>query len=179
MGLLETLMSSGTTSGGIQQLARQFGLSEEQTQSAVASLMPALAGGLQNSASSEDGRQGVLTALTGGAHQQFADDPAALATPAAIDAGNGILGQLLGSREASRAVAAQASENTGLSADLLKKMLPMVAAMAMGGLSKQAAETGASQEGGMMGMLSSFLDQNKDGSIADDMMGMASKFFNK
>jgi hypothetical protein len=46
--------------------------------------------------------------------------------------GNGILGHILGSKDVSRQVAAQASARTGIGADVLKKMLPLVATLAMG-----------------------------------------------
>ena len=69
---------------------------------------------------------------------------------------------------------------------MLKKMLPIVAAMAMGVLSKQQVSGGniqalgsSSPQGGLMGMLGQFLDANQDGSVVDDVIGMASKFLKK
>jgi len=60
----------------------------------------------------------------------------------------------------------------------------MIAAMAMGALSKQAASRGMSNaspggqdQAGMFGQLVSFLDADKDGSVMDDLLGMAGKFF--
>ncbi len=44
---------------------------------------------------------------------------------------------MFGSKDVSRQVAAHASRQTVLGADLLKQMLPVVAAMTMGVLSKQ------------------------------------------
>ena len=60
----------------------------------------------------------------------------------------------------------------------------MVAALAMGAISRQNASAqsmapGASPGGGLAGMLGQFLDANRDGSIADDLLGMASKILNK
>lgn len=54
-------------------------------------------------------------------------------------------------------------------------MLPVVAAMTMGALSKQHS----SAAGGPMGMLGQFFDSNQDGSVIDDVLGMASNMFNK
>jgi hypothetical protein len=86
----------------------------------------------------------------------------------------------------SRRVAGNASAQTGLGADILKKMLPVVAAMAMGALSKQQrtgigaqALEGSSSQSGLMGMLGQFLDANQDGSVVDDVIGLASKFLRK
>jgi hypothetical protein len=58
-------------------------------------------------------------------------------------------------------------------------MLPIVATMVMGGLAKQnagAQSMGAGASAGAGGGLMSMLDQNNDGSVADDVMGMLGKF---
>jgi hypothetical protein len=54
----------------------------------------------------------------------------------------------------------------------------------MGALGQQTARTqqsapGASLGSGLTGMLGQFLDADKDGSIADDVLGIASRMFNK
>ena len=48
-----------------------------------------------------------------------------------------MLGHILGSKDASRQLASEAAARTGLDVGILKKMLPAIAAMLMGGLSKQ------------------------------------------
>jgi hypothetical protein len=53
----------------------------------------------------------------------------------------------------------------------------VVATMVMGALSKQNAAQ--QEEGGLMGTLSSLLDSNRDGNVADDVLGMAARFFQK
>ena len=108
----------------------------------------------------------------------------ALSREESINDGNGILGHILGSKAVSRQVAQQTSERTGIGADVLKKMLPMVATLAMGVLSRQTANVqtpapGAPSSSGLAGLLGQFLDSNRDGSIADDVLGMASRFFKK
>ena len=97
----------------MSQLAGQFGLNEDQAASAVQTLIPALAGGLQRNIS-QGGLDGLLGALTKGQHQRYLDDPSTLSSPDARDDGNGILGHILGSKDVSRQVAAQASQRTGI-----------------------------------------------------------------
>jgi hypothetical protein len=181
MNLLETVLNA--RGGAVSQLASQFGVSEDQASSAVQNLLPALAGGLQRNIS-QGGLDGLLGALAKGQHDRYLDDPSALNSQTARDDGNGILGHILGSKDVSRQVAAQASSKTGLSESLLKQMLPAVAALAMGALSKQtsrgAAPAAASAGGsGLLGMLTPLLDSNRDGSVVDDILGSASKFFRK
>lgn len=184
MDLIEMLLSAGG-SNTIGQLANQFGLREDQARSAVASLLPALKNGLSRNVKQEGGMDSLLRALSGGGHQRYLEDPRQLGTPEGIADGNGILGHLLGSKETSRAVAARAAEQTGIGTEILKKMLPMVAGLVMGSLSRQqgagnpAAAAGGQSASGGLGMLGSLLDSDGDGSVADDILGMMGKFLGR
>ena len=62
-------------------------------------------------------------------------------------------------------------------------MLPVVATMVMGSLSKHSGQAGflggqdaPAQPEGLLGMLTPLLDSNHDGSIADDVVGMLGRF---
>ena len=170
MDLLQTIMSA-QGGGAVQQLSQRFGLDEGQTASALEQLVPALMGGMQQNVQS-GGLEGLLGMLGGGGNtDQFLDSSDAIQAPETTDAGNNILGRLFGSKEISRSVAGQASANTGIGADILKQMLPIVATMVMSGMSKQQN----SSQGGLLGML----DSNNDGSIADDVLGLAAKFLRR
>jgi hypothetical protein len=188
MNLLESVLNA-KGGGAISQLASQFGLQENQAASAVQSLIPALAGGLQRNIN-QGGLEGLLTALTNGNHQRYLEDPSALASSTALDDGNGILGHIFGAKDVSRRVAAQASSRTGISESVLKQMLPAVASLAMGAMSRQAAAASASGNSGLaagspdpgsslLGMLTPLLDRERDGSIMDDLLGSALKLFQK
>ncbi len=182
MNLLDAILDA---KGGdaVRQLGSHFGLQGGQTKSALSELLPALSSGLKKNVSSKGGLQSLLSALGKGDHSKYLDDSSALTEPEAVKNGNGILGHLLGSKNVSRQVARQASQKTGLGEGLLKKMLPMVASMAMGALSKQTrkpqfqSKLAGGSSSGLLGMLSPLLDADKDGSVADDLLGMAKKFF--
>ena len=145
-------------------------------------IAPALAKGLQNNVS-QGGLGDLMSALGKGNHQRYLDDPSSLASADSLQDGNNILGHIFGSKDVSRQVASQAASQTGLDDGMIKKMLPMVASLAMGAMSKNAASSGmlgassAGQDSGVAGMLASFLDADKDGSIVDDLASMAGKFF--
>ena len=184
MDLLSMILNAG---GGdaVRKLARSNSLDESQVSSAIANLLPALGQGLARNAASAGGLDSLMGALSSGGHERYLDNPETLEREDTIQDGNGILGHILGSKEVSRQVARNAAAQSGIGEDVLKKMLPVVAAMAMGALSKQRSEPGlaafgsTSAPGGLMGMLSQFLDTNRDGSVMDDVVGMASKLFNK
>lgn len=183
MSLLETILKS---QGGAvaEQLAKQFGLDTNTASSVLGQLVPALSAGVKRNTASQGGLDGLIGALTKGGHSQYLEDPSRVGQQATVDDGNKILGHLFGSKEVSRQVASHASQQTGVSSDILKKMLPVVATMVMGGLSKQSNAGGGALAGLLGGtgqassgqsLLTSFLDSDGDGSVADDLLGMLFK----
>jgi hypothetical protein len=176
MNILDAI-TSAENGAAVQQLGSQFGLSDAQTASALAALVPALATGLQRNAQDQSGLGGLVSALTSGNHRRYLEDPSRLADPTTVADGNGILGHVFGSKEVSRDIASRAAQQTGISPDILKRMLPLIAALAMGALSRNAgtspgATAGAPASGGILDMLTPMLDRNRDGSLIDDMAGM-------
>ena len=136
MNLLDMIMSA---QGGAsaQQAGAQLGLNQQQSQSAIAALLPAISSALKQNTASPQGLAGLLGALQGGKHEQYLENPQMLGQQQTVTDGNAILGHLFGSKDVSRAVAGHAAQKTGIGADVLKKLLPLVATMAMGSLSKQ------------------------------------------
>jgi hypothetical protein len=181
MNILEAVLGS-QGGGATQQLGQQFGLNESQVSSALTALVPALAAGFQQNMSSPQGLDGLLSALGGGQHQRYVDDSNTLAHPDTVTDGNAILGHVFGSKDVSRQVATRAATQTGIGEGVLKSMLPVVAAMMMGTMSKQMAPAGAQQAnvapGGdaLIGMLTPMLDSNRDGSMIDDVIGIIGRF---
>ena len=157
----------------VGELARAFNLDEGQAQSALKGLLPSLSQGLQQNTQNKGGLESLLGALDKGNHQRYLDQPSVLTQAASVEDGKKILGQLLGSKEKSREVAKQTSQATGLSEGLLKQMLPVVANLAMGSLSKKHKKDNSS----LGGMLGSLLDQDGDGNVADDVLNFAKKLF--
>ncbi|ACT58008.1 DUF937 domain-containing protein [Hirschia baltica] len=137
---LMDMLASGAGQGALNQLGKQFGLDESATQSAVKALLPAISGGLKRNVAQPGGLEALMGALQNGDHAKYLEQPETLNTAESVNDGNAILGHLLGSKEVSREVAAKASERAGVSTDLMKQLLPMVATMAMGSLAKQSKD---------------------------------------
>lgn len=183
MGLLDTILS-GQGGDIVGQISRNFNLDQGTAESAISSIIPAISKGLQNNMSDKSGLNSFLDALGNGKHQSYVDDPDSLSNQQTIDDGNSILGHIFGSKKVSRNVASHAAAKTGISSDLLKKMLPVLASAAMGMMSKQGTSSGIGDaiagkgsKSAVGGLLTSFLDSDNDGSIADDLLSMASKLF--
>ena len=71
--------------------------------------------------------------------------PDDLELPETVDDGNGILSHVFGNKNVSRQVASRAAGRTGIGADLLKRMLPMVATLVMGTLARRTSGAAASR----------------------------------
>jgi hypothetical protein len=150
--MIEMLLNSGGSSA-LTQLSSKFGLSEDQARQAVEALAPALSIGLKRNTASPMGAGSFVEALASGRHGQYADNPELATSDEGIAEGNKILGHLLGSRDVSRAVTEQASQATGIGQSALKQMLPMLASMAMGAMSRGATQGSAGGSGGILGQI--------------------------
>ena len=183
--------------GGLQAMARELGISETDAANGAAALAPAILGGFKKQAQGQPdglaGLGGLLGQLGGDGLLADVLSP----QPTNVGRGNDVLGQLFGSADVSRTVAQHASSQTGLDSSVLEKMLPIVAMMVTGYLSKQqqgsAAAAGASGAGGIgailggllgggassgsssLAGLASMLDMDGDGNPLDDILGMAGR----
>jgi hypothetical protein len=181
--------------GGLQSLARELGIDDRQAAAGAAALVPAILGGLQKheqATSGSVGGLGELLARLGGGNLM---DQVLSPGPTDVAAGNAVLGQIFGSKDVSRTVADSATAQSGLSAKLLRKMLPLLAMLVTGYMAKHAAGGaaggggslgglgsilggllgGGQGAGGVLGGLGSMLDANGDGNALDDILRMAGK----
>jgi hypothetical protein len=161
--------------------------------------MPMVAAGLQHEATTK-GEEGLSTALGSGQHEAYLTQPTALADPSTITDGNAILGHIFGTKDVSRQVADNAAQKTGIDPALLRKMLPIVAAIVMATLARRAKAAGTGQSsgdggrniptpsptpapaprtGGLGSILGSLLDKDRDGSVIDDIGGMIGGSLNR
>lgn len=143
MNILETILNNGTV---VQEMAKNFNLDQNSAQSAIKHMLPALTRGVQQNVQKDGGLEGLLGALASGNHNQYLDKPELLGESTTIKDGNAILGHVLGSKDVSRNVAGHAAKETGLDFGLLKKMLPVLATVVMGSLSKQTQQKGVLEQ---------------------------------
>jgi hypothetical protein len=181
MNLMDAILNSGGSP--VSQISRKLGMGEADVTTAIAGLLPALTNGIKKNVSQQGGIESLLGALNRGGHERYLEDPEAISREDAVSDGNGILSHLLGSKDVSRQLADRTSKNTGLGSDILKKVLPLAAGLAMGALSKQGNRSGflsglkESRSSSGLGSLVSLLDADGDGSPIDDILGIAGKLF--
>ncbi len=180
----------------MQSIAKELGLTEAQAQSGATALLPAILGGFKKQAQTQptglEGLGGLIGTLGGGS----LFDEVLAPQPTNVNRGNDILGQIFGTKEVSRTVAANAATQSGLSTEVLKKMLPILAMLVTGFMAKQkmagapagAGAATAPTGGGLGGLLggllggkeggtglASMLDLDRKGNPLDDILQMAGK----
>lgn len=118
-------------------MAKQFNLAQEQAAQAMAALLPAFSSGFKRSSANPYDMSSLMSAMSSGNYGKYFEDVSKTFTPQGMMDGNAVLEKLFGSKEVSRAVAAQAAQLTGIGQDVLKQMMPAMADTLMGGLFKQ------------------------------------------
>lgn len=149
-------------SGALDSAARELGIDPRTAAAGAAVLLPAILGGFKQQAQTAPGGLGGLGAILGQMGGGGLLDAVVGSQPTPVQQGNDILGTIFGSKDVSRQVASHASEQSGISADTLKKLLPVVAMLVAGYLATQrggSATAPASPDGAAGGPLGGMLGQ--------------------
>jgi len=194
---LMDLLQSQLSDGMIDQLSQQLGgADKKQTATAASGIMSTLVGALAKNTATPEGAQALNGALEKDHDGSILDDVMgfigggnAQAQNSRMLNGGGILKHLLGERQGG--AVSMISKMSGLNQSKTGNLMSMLAPLVMGALGQQKRQNGL-DTGGMasllsgsvsqhkqsnpaMNMITSFLDQDGDGSIIDDVAGMLGK----
>lgn len=192
MSGLADLLSSPMGKQLIRGVAGQTGSSTDQTGSVLTMALPLLMGAMKKNASTPEGAQGLMNALSNKHDGGILNDLGSLfgggVDQSVKDDGAGILGHVLGGKQAQ--VENALSQKSGIDPSTIGTILQVAAPILMGMIGKQKQERNVSDASGlqsilgsMMGggkqadkqqsLIESFLDSNGDGSILDDVASLA------
>ena len=181
-GLIDMIINNPAIA---KTIAKQAGINLDDAGSIIGKLAPILMGGAKSNLESDKNSGGLLKHLESSNYSDMFDKPeTSIGGDKYKDMGNDILSELTGSKENSREVARHVEKETGVSSSIIKSILPMLAPMVIGALTKKTAPVvnefqQQERSSGLDGILSSLIDQDNDGSMIDDVMGMAAKFIFK
>ena len=176
MDILKLLL--GNSGGMIDAMSQKSGLGTNDVEAVISKIAPIFMQKANENFKSDADSSNFLDMIRRSNLDDMADAPQNIS----VAEGNELLGVLTGSKENSRALASDVGSQLGISADSIKTLLPMIAPMIAGMLNNQLKASnlqGSADSGSMMSMLTQFLDQNKDGSIVDDIFRIADNFFGK
>ncbi len=165
--LLNSILGAENQSN-LQDIASHLGIDKSNVEKLMGEVAPVLSQGLKQKIKSGEGADALEQAAS--AQQFIDDDNAKIYSDDAVTQGKQTLNHLMGDEAHVQEMADKVAKSTGVSQDVVQKLLPMAATMLMGSSSKQA------QSGDETSLLS-FLDENKDGSISDDLLGFAKRIF--
>ena len=163
---LNDIIQAAQGGQGLNNLASQFGLTPEQTQAAIQAMIPAFSAGLQGAAQNPTSLGGILSELVSGAHQGSFTDPSQASAASAL--GGGVLGQIFGSPQIAAQIGQHAAQVSGVSAQTIGQMMPVVASMLMGGLAHSMNSQGL---GVILGELASAVTAPSPGAAAPAAAG--------
>lgn len=177
----------------IKDLSRWIGVSESTVDSAVKSALPVLVGALAKNAQKPDGAQALGSAVERDHDGSILDRLGDFLKSPDTTAGDGILGHVLGQRRG--AVEQGISQQSGLDAGGVAKLLSGLAPVVMGAVGrekkkkgmdlvamakmlnvdyqKQLEEHRRKKESSPMAKLMGLIDQDDDGDVKDDIMKAA------
>lgn len=193
---LSDLLNSPIGQSIVKNVAGQFGLDENQASAAVNTAIPVILGGLNSNAQTPEGAASLNNALESKHDGSLLDNLGGLLGGGNItdllQDGGGILGHVFGNNV--NAVENGVAQKTGISTDKIGPIIKMLAPIVMAYLGKEKTTNnvnagglgdllggllGGGQQkssgGGIFDMVSGLLDQDKDGSALDDIIGMFTK----
>ena len=176
MDILKLLL--GNSGGMIDAMSQESGLGTNDVEAVISKIAPIFMQRANENFKSDADSSNFLETIRRSNLSEMTDAPQNIS----VAEGNELLGVLTGSKENSRALASDVGSQLGISADSIKTLLPMIAPMIAGMLNNQLKASNlqdSADSGSMMSMLTQFLDQNKDGSIVDDIFRIAGDFFGK
>ena len=167
---LNDIIQNAQNGKAIDNLAQQFGITPEQAQAAVQAIIPALSAGLMQKLGQPGALGSIISAVTDSTHQASFSNPEAAQSTATTQKGTDIINDIFGSNHIVQQIAAQVSKVTGLRADLIMQMFPVIASIAMGGIAAAAQKQGW---GGMLGQLANAArgEQSASGTTAQTAPG--------
>ena len=183
MDLLSGPMGQQLISG----VANQTGNSTEKTGSVLSMALPLLMGAMKKNASTPQGAQGLMSALSNKHDGSILNNLGGLfgggVDPSVKNDGAGILGHVLGGKQPQ--VESAISQKSGVDASSVASILQMAAPILMGFIGQKKQQQNVNEPSGMQSLLGnlmgggqqadkqqslieSFLDSDGDGSILDD-----------
>lgn len=118
-------------------LARRFGIREEQAAEIVGRVLPALLEGFRRTAASPQGAMALLRSLSEPGIAHHYDDPSVLNDVATLSLGQRVAALLLPADTLKPDMIDSVSRAGGVSHDMLRRMLPYVTVLTMGAIRKR------------------------------------------
>ena len=194
MNAITQIITQQLGGSAARTIAQRFGISESTANTAVQIGVPLILAALARNASQPQEAQNIHQAVSTQHDGSIFDNLTGYLQNPQTANGAGILGHVFGNQRP--AIESNLAQATGMDQSSAGGLLETLAPLVMGSLGKAQQQNGLDASGlsdflnnqqqeaqttapGAMSMLSSLLDQNKDGSSMDDLQRMAASFFKR
>ncbi|HET6854344.1 MAG TPA: DUF937 domain-containing protein [Pyrinomonadaceae bacterium] len=192
MNAITQIIMQQLAGGASRTIAQRLGVSEATANNAVQVAVPLLLTALARNASAPQGAESLHQAINNDHDGSILDNLMGyLGNPQSAN-GSGILSHVFGGQRP--AIENNLAQATGMDQGSAGSLLETLAPVVMGAVGQAQQQNGLDPSGlsnllqsqeqqaaatspGVMSMLNSMLDQNKDGSSMDDLQRMAGNFF--
>lgn len=192
--MLQEILNQVLTTGNVRQIGNQIGADESTTSNAIQLALPLIVSALSRNASTPQGADDLHNAVANDHDGSLLDDLGGFLLNSQNADGGGILGHILGSRQGM--VANELSQQSGLNAGQVAQLLITLAPIIMAVLGRARQQQGLDSQGlsqtlnnqqqqyneqssSWMGLANQILDRDNDGSVTDDLAGLAARYFSK
>ena len=192
MNAITQIITQQLGGSAARTLAQRFGISETTANTAIQMAVPLIVTALARNASQPQEAQNLHQAVATDHDGSIFDNLMGYLGNPQSAKGSKILGHVFGNQQP--AVESTLAQATGMDQSSAGGILETIAPLVMGSVGKAQHENGLDASGlqnylndqqqeaqanapGAMSMLSSMLDQNKDGSSMDDIQRLAASFF--
>ena len=192
MNAITQIITQQLTGGASRQIAQRLGISEATANTAMQVAVPLILTALARNATQPQGAESLHQAINKDHDGSILDNIMGYVSNPKTANGAGILNHVFGTQKP--VVENNLAQATGLDQNAAGGLLETLAPIVMGAVGKAQQSEGLDPSGlsnllerqqqqaqsnapGAMNVLSSMLDQNKDGSAMDDLQRMAAKFF--
>lgn len=176
MNILNTILESGLDENILNTISSKTGIDTSSIQDIVSQVAPHLVNGAKENLASDNDSSSLIDMISNTDLDSLKQNPDSIDSMGNQD----MMGQLFSSlNENENDVANALSEKSGIDVSSISSLLPMLAPLVMGALNQKTnlGATDTSNTNDITSMLTNFIDQDNDGSVVDDLMGMAKKFF--
>jgi hypothetical protein len=135
------ILTAGQGGRVVGNLSQSFGLDRKQTADVLAAVVPELSYNMERQSFNRGGIADLVAALGRADYEKTLAADAPLTSPAVEKAGIEALDTVLWSKDRSRTVAHRAARETGVDENLIKQMLPAIAALVFGGIDSKTGNT--------------------------------------
>lgn len=137
MNILE-ILTAGQGGQVVGNLAKSFGIDRQQAAGVLEAVIPELSRNMERQSFNRGGLADLVAALGKANYEKALAPNAPLTSPGIKEAGIEALDTVLWSKDRSRTVAHRAARESGVNENLIKEMLPAIAAIVMGGIDSKA-----------------------------------------